>query len=137
PNLRLTLHAVLPPVRFLDADAEDADDRFATQGGAELLAVLAVRPRRRQAAAALPVGDQHRRQFADALHVQRAGRAAAGVGDDAGVGMNLADLRVPEAPQVEKPLLTPEDIGTSRRFLRVGGPGELLSRRLLEVPLAM
>ena len=38
-------------------------------------------------------------------HVQAAGGAAAGVGDEAGVGVDLAQLRVPEAPQGEEPLL--------------------------------
>src|SRR5262249_59186488 len=132
-DLRLALHAVLPPVRFLDADAEDADDGLATHGSSVFLPVLAVRPGCREPAASLSVGDEHGGEFADALHIQRTGRAAAGVRDDAGVGVDFADLRVPEAPQVEEPLLTPEDISTPRRVLRFGGAGEFASRRCPKV----
>ena len=136
-DLRLALHAVLPAIRLLDADAEDADDGLAAHGGAEFLAVLPVRPRRGQPAAGLPVGDQRGRQLADPLHVQRTGRAAAGVRDDAGVGIDLADLGVPEPPQVEEPLLTPEDVGAPRRVLRVAGAGKLVPDCGAEVLPAM
>ena len=85
PYLRFALDAILPAIRLFHADAEDADDGFAAHGGAEFLPVLAVGPRRGQAAACLPVGDEHGGKFADALHVQVTGGSAAGIGDDAGV----------------------------------------------------
>src|SRR5262249_17858729 len=128
---------VLPAVRFLDADAEDADDRFAAHGGAELFAVLSVRPRRRQAATGLPVGDQDGCQLADAPHVERAGRPAAGVRDYAGVGMDLADLPIPETPQLETPRLPPEDVGPPGRVLRVGRARQLVSEGFTEVRLTV
>ena len=136
-NLGFALDAVLPPIRLLDADAEDADDGFAAHGGAEFLAVLPVGPRGGQPAPSLPVGDERRRKLADALHVQRARRAAAGVRDDAGVGIDLADLGIPEPPQVEEPLLPPENVSAARRVLRVVRAGQLAPRRRPEVLAAM
>ena len=120
-NLGLALDAVLPAVGLLDTDAEDADDRLAAHGGAKFLAVLAVGPRRRESAAGLAVGEQRGGELADALHVQRTGRAAARVGDDARVGIDPADLGVPETPEVEEPLLMPEDVGA-----RAGSCGSLV-----------
>jgi len=35
------------------------------------------------------------------LHVERAGGAAPGVRDDAGIRVDLSDLMVPDAPQIE------------------------------------
>src|SRR5712692_4743935 len=52
-DLRLALYAVLPPIRLLDADAEDADDGFSAHGCAEFLPVLPIGPRRREPTAGL------------------------------------------------------------------------------------
>src|SRR5258706_462044 len=79
------LHRVLPSIRLLEADAEEADDRLLAHGRAEFLAVLAVGPGGRYSATGLPVGDQEGRQLADPLHVEGAQSASAGVGDDAPV----------------------------------------------------
>ena len=90
PNLCLALHAVFPPVWFLNADTKDADDGFATHGGAELLSVLSVRPWHSKATARLPVGDQGWRKLANSLHVQGTGGSSAGIGNDARIRVELA-----------------------------------------------
>ena len=76
---------------------------------------------RHQAAPRLAVGHQRRGQLADPLHVERTGRAAAGVGNDAGVGIDLAHLGIPEPPQIKQPLLPPENVSAPRRVLRIVG----------------
>ena len=103
-DLRLALHRVLPAVRLLDAHAEDAPDRLAAHRGAVLLGGLAVGPRGHEPAPRLAVGEQRRGELADGLHVERAGRAAPGVRDHARVGVDLADLPVPEPPELEEAL---------------------------------
>ena len=136
-NLRFALHAVLPAIRFFEADAEDADDRFAAHGGAKFLPVFAIRPRRSQAAAGLAVGDEGGRPFADFLHVERTGRAAAGVRDDAGVRIYFSDFAVPKPPEIEEPLLAPEEVGATGRVLRVVRERQLETARLFEMLAAM
>ena len=49
PDLRRVLHRVLPAVRLLDADAEEADDRFGAERRPVLLGVHPDGPRRHQA----------------------------------------------------------------------------------------
>ena len=98
-NFRGALDAVLPTVRFFQPDAEQADNRLAPHGGAIFLAVFAIGPRKSDTAAGLAIGHQHRRQFADLPHVKRTKRAAAGIRDDAGIRIDLADLGVPQAPE--------------------------------------
>src|SRR5207244_11437171 len=110
-----------------------ADDRFAAHGGAKFLPVFAIRPWRSQAAAGLAVGDEGGRQFADFLHVERTGRAAAGVRDDAGVRIDFADFAVPKPPEIEEPLLAPEEVGATRRVLRVVRERQLETARLFDM----
>ena len=62
------------------------------------------------------------------LHVERAGGAAAGVGNDARVGIDLAHLAVPQLPEIEQPLLPPEDVGAARRVLRIVRARQLVDR---------
>src|SRR4029079_11280388 len=69
-NLGFTLHRVLPAIWFFEADAEDADDRFAAHCGAELFGVLAIRPGSSEPAAGLAIRDERGREFADPLHVE-------------------------------------------------------------------
>ena len=104
------------------------DDRFAAHGRAKFFAVLAIRPWRGQAAARLAIGDERRRQFADVFHVERTGGAAAGVGNDAGVRIDLAHLAVPELPEIKQPLLPPENVGAPRRVLRVVRARQIVDR---------
>ena len=101
--------------------------------GAVLLRVLAVGPRGHEPAPRLAVGEQRRGELADGLHVERAGRAAPGVRDDARVGVDLADLRVPEPPELEEALLVPGDVRASRGILRVVRPRQLVPGRGPEV----
>ncbi len=54
-DFRLALHGVLPAIRLLEADAEDPANRPPAHDRAELLRAVAVRPRRRGAAARLMV----------------------------------------------------------------------------------
>ncbi len=126
-DLVRALHGVLPAVGLLDPDAEDADHGLAAHRGAVLLRVLAVGPGRHEPASRLTIGDQHRRQLADPLHVEAADGAAAGVGNETGVGVDLAQIRVPEAPQVEESLLPPLPVLTQRELLRVLGPREFVT----------
>ncbi len=124
-DLGSTLHGVLPPVGLLDPDAEEAGHGLAAHRGPVLLRVHADGPGRHEPVARLTIGHQHRRPLADLRHVQAAGGAAAGVGNDAGVGVDLAQIRVPEAPQGEEPLLPPLPILARQSSLRVGGPREV------------
>ncbi len=136
-DLVRALHGVLPAVGLLHADAEEADDGLAAEGGPVLLGVHADGPGRHEPVARLTVGHEHRRQLADALHVEPAGGAAPGVGDDAGVGVDLADLRVPEAPQGEEPFLPPLPIVALRRVLWLRGPREIATGGGVEAGPAM
>ena len=74
PHLRLALHRVLPAVRLLDADAEDAADGLRPHDRAVFLRAPAVRPRRRQAASRLVVRELDVGEIAGGLHVGRAVR---------------------------------------------------------------
>ena len=94
-DFSLCLHGVFPAIGFFEADTEDADDGFAAHGGAKFLSVFAVRPGRSETAPRLAVGDQRGGEFADLPHVERTGGASSGVGNDAGVGIDLACFAVP------------------------------------------
>src|SRR5207237_9985554 len=72
PDLRLALHRVLPPIRLLQAHAENPADRSSSHDGPVLLGAAAVAPRRRHAAPRLVVGELNRRHVARGLHVRRA-----------------------------------------------------------------
>ena len=67
------------------------------------------------------------------LHVEFAQRAAAGIRDEARVGIDLADLRVPQAPEFEEALLLPFDIGAARRILRIGGARQVQAGGVAEI----
>ncbi len=136
-NLLRALHRILPAVGLLHSHAENAPDGLAAEGGAVLLAVLAVGPGGHQAAAGLAVGKQRGRQLADGLHVQVAERAAAGVGDVARRGIDLADLGIPQAPQLEQALLVPHDVVAPRGILRVGGARQVQAAEGVEIPPAV
>src|SRR5437773_4016527 len=139
-NFSLALHGVFPAIRFFDSDAEDADDGFAAHGRAKFLSVLAIGPRSGETAAGLAVGDERGRELADFRHVERTGRATSGVRDDAGVGIDLANLAVPELPQVEQPLLSPENISAAGGVQRIAGARQVVTRgdlKILQAVLAV
>ena len=102
------------------------------------LAVFAIGPREHDTAAGLAIGHQHGREFADCLHVERTERAAAGIRDDAGIGIDLADFGVPQAPEIQAA------VAAAREYRR-GAPGladhwrsrEIKSGRGLEIVGAM
>jgi hypothetical protein len=119
------LHRVLPSIGLFDSDAEEARDGLAAQRGTVLLGVHPDGPGGHEAAARLAIGRHHRREVADPLHVQAARGSAARVGNDAGVGVDLAHLRVPEAPQLEEPVLLPPRMRPSRRVLRIRAAREV------------
>src|SRR5207247_5468276 len=121
-NFSLALHGVFPAIRFLNADAEDADDGFAAHGRAKFLSVFPVGPRRGKTAAGLAVGDERGRELADFRHVERAGCASSGVRNDARVGINLTNLADPELPQVEHPLLSTDNVNAGGGAKRAAGP---------------
>src|SRR5207248_8680140 len=68
---------------------------------------------------------------------ERAERAAAGVGDEARARIDRADLAIPQAPQLEQPLLLPREIRAARGVARIGGPRQIETVRRAEVPLAV
>src|SRR5262245_58557405 len=107
PDLIAALNRVFPAVGFFYSHAENPHDRFTSEGRGIFLAVLAVRPRRHQAAPSLSVGEERGREFSDGLHVEIAERAAPRVGDEAGVRVDLLDLAIPQTPQLEQPLFPP------------------------------
>src|SRR5262249_31747801 len=77
------------------------------------------------------------RQFPDGLHVEIAERPAAGVRNETRVRVELFDLRIPESPKFEQPLLPPHDMAPPRLVLRVRRARQLQARKLLEILLAM
>ena len=136
-DLGVALDRVLPAIRLLDSDAEDPHDRLAAERGAVLLAVLPVAPGRGQAAPRLAVREERVGQLSDRLHVEVRQRAAAGVGDEARRGVERADLPVPQPPQLEEPLLAPDDVGATRRIARVRRARQLHPGSRLEVAPAV
>src|SRR5262245_51950608 len=117
-NLRLTLHGILPAIRFFNANTEDADNWLAAERGAKFLSILAIDPRSSKPTTRLAIGEQRFGQFADFFHVERTGRAAAGIRNHTGVGIDLARLAVPQLPEVEKTLLPPKDVKIGRASCR-------------------
>src|SRR5262249_13638748 len=101
--------------------------------GAVLLGVLSGGPGGHQPGPGLAVGEQRRGELADRLHVERTRGTAPGVRDHAGVGMDPADLRIPEPPQLEEAALLPEAGGPPRRILRVVRARQLVAARGPEV----
>jgi len=83
------------------------------------------RPYGHEAAACLTVGEEDGRVFTDVFHIEVAERAAAGVGNEAGRGIDFANLAVPQAPQLEETLLAPLGVGAAGWVLRVVGAGEI------------
>jgi len=67
----------------------------------------------------LAVGHERGREFADFFHVKGTGRAAAGVGNDAGIGIDRTHGGVPMLPQIEEALLPPENVGATRGVLGI------------------
>src|SRR5580698_5570401 len=106
------LNRVLPAKFLLDSDAENSDDRLGAHGGSKFLTVLSVFPGRRETASRLAICKQGGREFADTLHIEFAGGAAAGIRDVTGVGIEFANLAVPELPEFEQAILFPFDIGS-------------------------
>ena len=105
----------------VDAHAEYARDALPAHGRAILLGVFAIGPGSHEPVPALAVGKQRGRKLADGLHIQLAERAAAGVGYVASAGVDGSDLFVPQAPQIEEPLLPPDDVLLSCPILWVVG----------------
>src|SRR5580658_5655109 len=97
-------------MRVVDAHATNAGDGFTAESRSVFLAVFSVAPRRHDAAAALTISKQSECELADGLHVEIAEGAAAGVSDVTGVGIDGADFLIPETPQIEEPLLAPDDV---------------------------
>ena len=132
-KLRGALHRIFPAVGLLQPDAENAHDRLAAHRRAKFLSLLPVAPRHGDAAARLMVGHQRRREFADALHVERTRRAAPAVGDHARVGIDRAHRAVPLPPEREEPLLPPQNVGAPRRVLRIGGARQFVAAGLAKI----
>src|SRR5262245_45191278 len=137
PYFVAALDGVFPAVRLFHAHAEDAGDGLAAQRRAVFLAVLAIHPGRHKAAPRLAIREERRRQLPDGLHIEIAERPAAGVRNETRVRVDLFDLRVPESPKFEQPILPPHDILPPRFVLLVCRARQLHARKLLEILLAM
>src|SRR5579885_2057785 len=137
PDFLSVLHGILPAVLVFDSDAKDAHDRLPPERGAIFFAVLAVGPRRRDSVPALPIGKQCRRNLGDRLHVEFAQGAAACVRYVSGVRVDGFDLSVPKTPELEQPLLTPDDVLLSSRILRVACARKFHARKRFEIFPAM
>src|SRR5262249_61950935 len=68
-----------------------------------------------------------------ALRAESAHRPTAGVRNEPRIGIDLFDLRVPEPPKFEQPLLPPHDILPPRLIPRVCRARQFQSGKLLEV----
>ena len=130
-DLRLALHRVLPAIRLLEPDAEDAADRPASHHRAQFLRSPPVVPRRRQAAPRLVVGELDRRQLAGRLEIGRAVR------DEARTGVGGAHRRVPLLPELGEPRLAPLEELAPYWIARVAGARQGRAGRRLEVLLAV
>src|SRR5262249_2029566 len=114
-----------------------ADNWLAAERGAKFLSILAIDPRSSKPTTRLAIGEQRFGQFADFFHVERTGRAAAGIRNHTGVGIDLARLAVPQLPEVEKTLLPPKDVSAPGRVLRIGCTRQVETSGCFEVFLAM
>ncbi len=85
----------------------------------------------------MPVREKSGGKLADLIHVEVAQRPAAGVGNVAGAGIELADLVIPQAPEFEQALLPPPVVGAPRGVLRVVAARQIETRGGPEVPLAV
>ena len=132
PNLGLALHRVLPAVRLLDADAEDAADRPPVHHRVIFLAAPAVGIRRRQAAAGLVVGELDRR-----LHQPGGAHVGRSVGHEAGARPGAADIGVPQRPQLGEPGLAPRHEGAADGIGGVGRARQIRAAGGVEVPAAV
>ena len=131
PDLGLALHRVLPPIRLLEAHAEDPAHGPPPHHGAVLLAVTAVRPGRRHAAARLRIGELDLRKLVGRLQVGRTIR------DDARVGIRRVNGRVPDPPQLDETRLAPLEKLSSCGIRAIGGRRQLQPGRRLEVALTV
>src|SRR5262249_48084449 len=100
---------VFPAVFIVDADAGNSDNGLSAEGSSKFLAVLAVGPGRGKAVARLAVGEEGWGELAGGLHGEGSHGSAAGVGDEAGAGIELADFTIPESPEIEQTLVGPFD----------------------------
>ena len=130
-HLRLALDRILPAIRLLEADAENPADRTAAHDGAELLRAAAVRPRRRQAAPGLVVGELNLGELSRRLHVRRP------VWNEPRVRADPADARVPVLPELGQTRSPPFEKEAVRRVAAVGRSRQRAPGGGLEVPLAV
>ncbi len=106
-NLRVAGDAVLPPIRLLQADTEETDNRLVAHRGTVLLGCLADKPGR--------------------------GKTMAGLTIDGRFRVDLADLSVPYIEQADKPVLPPDEIRTMRGTLLTGRARQIEASGVLEI----
>src|ERR1700689_2884413 len=94
----------------LDADVEHAGDGLAAHRRAIFLTILSVGPGSHKPAPALSIRDHRWRELTNSFHVQFAERSSAGVSNVACAWIDRPDLLVPQAPEIEEPLLSPDDV---------------------------
>src|SRR5262249_25489032 len=136
-DLCLALHRILPTIRFLESNTEDTGDWFTTQAGAVLFGVFPVRPGCHQPAPRLAIGKQRVCKFAYGFHIQVAERPTTGIGNEARPRVDLPDLCIPETPEFEEALLSPENVLSPRRILRVIPARQIHTVRHFEILLTM
>src|SRR5205814_9458121 len=61
------------------------------------------------------------------LHVQFAERAASRVGNESRIRIDLANLGIPQTPQIEQALLMPQNISAPGGIMRVGRSRQLVT----------
>jgi len=132
-NLRVAGDAVLPPIRLLQADTEETDNRLVAHRGTVLLGCLADKPGRGKTMAGLTIGREHRCAAAGFERIQRSQRTAAVVGDHGRFRVDLADLSVPYIEQADEPLLPPREIGTVEGALLTGRARQIEASGVLEI----
>src|SRR5260221_7006485 len=131
PDFRLARHRVLPAIRLLQADAENAGDRLAPVQRAEFLGAPSLGPGRHDAAQGLVVGKLNRRQLAGGLEIRRE------FGDESRFGIDGAQGGVPPRPRVGQARRAPLEKGAPRGVAGIGPTRQIAARRGGEIVAAV
>src|SRR5215471_12398615 len=117
-NFGIALHAVFPAIRFFQTNTEQSGNRFAPHRSSVFLCILSVQPGSGQTSSGLTICSQQGRQLTDLPHVERTQSAAASVGHDTSIRIDLAHLAVPKLPEIKQALLPPFHIGPPSGIVR-------------------
>src|SRR6476646_8252863 len=118
-DLSIALHAILPAVLFFQSNPKQTNHRFAPKHSTKFLGRLSISPRRHHSMPRLSISYQHGHMLSKFLCLQRTHGPAAVIWNHTRIRIDLPRLEVPELPQIEQPLLPPENVCLSRRVLRI------------------